>query len=218
MNWTSPATIAWVVLTVMIVARIVWTLRTHDSHRLARFVGWPVDEDGRPGKFYFWEGTFSSEVDRAMSPEYAAKYRWLLSSRSQRLIVVLNVVSWVLCLFGALDLSWNLGFGGSLFSWWFVLAVAAYLLLRASVRVVADAPDELLDERLVAVRNRAYLIAYRWLAMIMFFVFGFMAGVTESDGAPLTGEVLWFGAALLIFVTASLPSMVLAWTGSLKER
>lgn len=223
MNWTSPATIAWVVLTVMIVARIVWTLRTHDSHRLARFVGWPVDEDGRLGKFYFWEGTFSSEVDRAMSPEYAAKYRWLLSSRSQRLVVVLNVVSWVLCLFGALDLSWNLGFGDSFFSWWFALTIAAYLLLRASVRVVADAPDELLDERLVALRHRAYLVAYRWLALLLFLVFGFMVGLAEG-AAPnlpleegLAGDALLFGAITLMFVATSLPSMVLAWTGSLKE-
>ena len=217
MNWTSPATIAVVVLAFMILLRIVWTLRTHDSHRVARFVGWPVDQDGQLGKFHFWLGGFSSEVDRAMSPEFAAKYHWLLSHRSQRLIVVLGVASWLLCLFGALDLSWNLGFGGSLFSWWFVLAIAAYLLLRASVRVVADAPDELLDERLVAIRNRAYLLAYRWLALIMFLVFGYMAGFAAADVGPLTGQALWFGALLLFFVASSLPSMVLAWTGSLKE-
>lgn len=218
MNWTSPTTIIWAALAVLIVARVVWTFRTHDSHRVARFIGWPVDEDGRLGRFYFWEGTFSSEVDRAMSPEFAAKYHWLLSHRSQRLAVVAGVVSWLLCLFGALDLSWNLGFRGSLFSWWFVLTLAAYLLLRTSVRVVADAPDELLDERLVAVRDRAYLVAYRWLGLITFFVFGFMVGFTESDDAPLAGDALWFGATLLLLVTASLPSMVLAWTGSLRER
>lgn len=217
-NWISPATVAWIVLAALIVARAIWTFRRHDSHRLARFVGWPTDARGRLGKFYFWEGTFSSEVDRAMSPEYAARYGWLLSHRSQRLLVVLNVASWFLCLIGALDLPWNLGFGESLFSWWFGVAIGAYLLLRASVRVVADAPDELLDERLVAVRHRAYVVAYRWLALTMGLAFGFTIGFAEADTATLDGRALWFGASILAFVTASLPSMVLAWSGSVKER
>ena len=41
--------------------------------------------------------------------------------------------------------------------------VLLYFVLRRSVRHIADAPDELLDERLILLRNAAYLIAYRWL-------------------------------------------------------
>jgi uncharacterized integral membrane protein len=41
-----------------------------------------------------------------------------------------------------------------------LVTAAAGALLRRSVRLVADAPDEALDERLVAVRDRAYRTAY----------------------------------------------------------
>lgn len=41
-----------------------------------------------------------------------------------------------------------------------------YFLLRKSVRLVADAPEEALDERLVQVRDRSYFVAYRFLALI----------------------------------------------------
>jgi len=50
----------------------------------------------------------------------------------------------------------------------------AYFQLRKSVRNVADAPDELLDERQIAVRNSGYLHAYRYLAGVgILYVFSF---------------------------------------------
>ena len=159
-----------------------------------------------------------------MSPDYATKYRWLLSQRGQRTAVVLNVASWALSIFGALDLSWNLGFGDSFFSWWCVLLLFAYLLVRGSVRVIADAPDDLLDERQIALRNGSYRIAYFWLALIMFFAFGLMSGIGEAAGeAPsepssFTSDAFFFGGPLLLFIAAALPSMVLAWGGGVKER
>jgi hypothetical protein len=36
-------------------------------------------------------------------------------------------------------------------------------LLRQSVRLVADAPEEALDEMLIQLRDRSYFVAYRWL-------------------------------------------------------
>jgi hypothetical protein len=47
---------------------------------------------------------------------------------------------------------------------------AVWFLLRRAVRLVADAPDEALDERLVAIRNRIYLSAYRALATVLGFL------------------------------------------------
>lgn len=41
-----------------------------------------------------------------------------------------------------------------------------YFLLRQSVRLVADAPQEALDERLIRIRDRSYLVAYRWFGVL----------------------------------------------------
>jgi len=224
MNKDSIQTVVWVVLAVALIARAVWVVRKYNDHRTKRFIGWPVDATGTVGKFYWKEGVFSSEVTRAMSPDYATKYRWLLTQRGQRTAVVLNVASWALSIFGALDLSWNLGFGNSFFSWWCVLLLFAYLLVRGSVRLIADAPDDLLDERQIALRNGSYRIAYFWLALIMFFAFGLMSGIGEAGGESpsepslFTFDLFFFGTGLLLFITAALPSMVLAWGGSVKER
>ena len=224
MNRSDLQTIIWIVLAIALVARAAWVIRKYDSQRVKRFIGWPSDDRDKLGKFYWREGVFSSEVTRAMSPDYATKYRWLLSQRGQRTAVVLNVASWALCLFGALDLPWNLGFGGTLLSWWFLLVIVAYLIVRGSVRVIADAPDDLLDERQIALRNGSYRLAYFWLALIMFLAFGLMSGIGEaaadapSDPSPFSTDSFMFGAVLLMFIAAALPSMVLAWGGRVKER
>ncbi len=222
MNQSSTQTIVWIVLVLALVARAVWVIRRYDNHRMKRFIGWPTDASGALGRFHWKEGIFSSEVTRAMSPEFARKYGWLLSHRAQRSIVILNVASWALCIFGAFDLSWNLGFGSSPLSWWFVLVLAAWLLVRSSVRVIADAPDALLDERQIALRNNSYRVAYFWLTWIMFLIFGLLTGiaeaVAESESADFLIDGFVFGFSLLLFISASLPSMVLAWSGSVKER
>jgi hypothetical protein len=52
--------------------------------------------------------------------------------------------------------------------WWSLallvgLDVVLWWTLRKSVRVVADAPDDLLDERQIALRNSAHTVAYHIL-------------------------------------------------------
>lgn len=49
-----------------------------------------------------------------------------------------------------------------------VLIFAFWFLLRQSVRLIADAPEEALDERMIRQRDRSYLIAYRWMALFAF--------------------------------------------------
>jgi len=73
--------------------------------------------------------------------------------------------------------------------------------------MIADAPTELLDERLIAIRDRTYLAAYRWLSFVIGIVFGFAIAGDFSFGVDRWGPVL-FALALLI---AGLPSMILAW-------
>jgi hypothetical protein len=90
----------------------------------------------------------------------------------------------------------------------------AHFQLRKSVRNVADAPDELLDERQIAVRNSGYLHAYRYLAGIgIFYVFFYFFNTTELFQSIFGVPSHNFSQMVFSFCmwTACLPSMVLAW-------
>ncbi|CAB4643827.1 MAG: hypothetical protein F2624_02835 [Actinobacteria bacterium] len=97
-----------------------------------------------------------------------------------------------------------------LFTFWF--------LLRKSVRLVADAPEEALDERLIQIRDRSYVIAYRWLSMLAILLAIGLLGFSiytdsqpESDGfsynIPLTWPQVQAIFWLIFAYTAMLPSM-----------
>lgn len=99
-----------------------------------------------------------------------------------------------------------------------LLLFAFWFLLRQSVRLVADAPEEALDERLIQIRDRGYVIAYRWLALLvislgtalMVFTISVDA-LTESNGftynIPLTWPQVQAVFWLIFAYTAMLPSM-----------
>ncbi len=99
-----------------------------------------------------------------------------------------------------------------------LLIFAFWFLLRQSVRLVADAPEEALDERLIQIRDRSYVIAYRWLALLVIIlgtallVFTiFTDFLPESDGftysIPLTWPQIQAVFWLIFAYTAMLPSM-----------
>lgn len=99
-----------------------------------------------------------------------------------------------------------------------LLIFAFWFLLRQSVRLVADAPEEALDERLIQIRDRSYVIAYRWLALLVIIlgtallVFTiFTDFLSESDGftysIPLTWPQIQAVFWLIFAYTAMLPSM-----------
>jgi hypothetical protein len=79
--------------------------------------------------------------------------------------------------------------------------------LRFSVRLIADAPTELLDERLIAIRDRTYLSAYRWLSFVVGIVVGVGIARDFSFGADHWENVI----VAFIMLIAGLPSMILAW-------
>ena len=99
-----------------------------------------------------------------------------------------------------------------------LLVFTCWFLLRQSVRLVADAPAEALDERLIRIRDRSYVIAYRWLSML-----GLLLGTaliifaiytdfqTEIDrfsyNIPLTWPQVQAIFWLIFAYTAMLPSM-----------
>jgi len=202
-------------------AQAIWIFRKHDTYRLRRILGlWVPGESGprhKLGRFYWKEGVFAGEITQVMSAEYAEKHRWLLSHKNQRRFVVFAAASWLLNFFGAFDLSWNLGFADSLFSWWSILMVASYLLLRQSVRALADAPTELIDERLTAVRDSAYRSAYRLMGWIIPITGGLVIGVAQSADESLTVDHFVFGLFCFGFVFEGLPNMFIAWRGKAKE-
>ena len=97
-----------------------------------------------------------------------------------------------------------------LFTFWF--------LLRKSVRLVADAPEEALDERLIQIRDRSYVIAYRWLSMLAILLATALLGFsiyTDSQAEsivftysiPLTWPQVQAVFWLILAYTAMLPSM-----------
>jgi hypothetical protein len=85
-----------------------------------------------------------------------------------------------------------------------------------SVRVIADLPEEYLDERQARVRDRAFVDAYRWFAGLTLLAatiaLVWFVAVSENDVA--TVEISW-GQAMAVFwafegLALTLPSIVLA--------
>jgi hypothetical protein len=90
-------------------------------------------------------------------------------------------------------------------------SITGFSLLRVSVRGIAEAPDELLDERQRSVRNSNYRYSYLILGYI---VVGFMALLAVGPDVRPFGENpgdAGFIYIALLMTMASLPSMVLAW-------
>lgn len=149
-------------------------------------------------------------ADMADSVMRDTRWDWMRTRRARRAIVGVMIAMLV-----AIPLAWV--FLPSLAALG-VVAIAAIVwwALRMSVRVVADLPQEYLDERQARVRDRAYYDAYRWIAgitlaaataaLIWFVV------VSEDD---LVSIDLTWGVAMAVFWTfeglaLSLPSIALA--------
>ncbi len=109
-----------------------------------------------------------------------------------------------------------------------LLTFVCWFLLRQSVRLVADAPEEALDERMVRLRDRSYLVAYRQLASLSAFLVTalmvysvFTDAQTNSDGFnyqlaftwPQVQALFWlvFGYAFML-PSMSMISLELAKT------
>jgi hypothetical protein len=101
----------------------------------------------------------------------------------------------------------------------YILLIGVFwFLLRKSVRLVADAPQEALDERLIGVRDRSYVIAYRWFTSLAVVLVSLLVGFTIfadsrnlSDGFEYTLNLTWTQILsifwLVIGYSAMLPSM-----------
>jgi hypothetical protein len=88
--------------------------------------------------------------------------------------------------------------------------------LRTAVRRVADLPDEDIDERQIALRDRTYLVAYRILAVTVawFVLAAYIVGDASATRVVSTSVAEWIMSDAMFVViplVAFLPSVVLAW-------
>ena len=158
-------------------------------------------------KFWPIEGVTRNEVIKSQSD---TRLNYLRTCRSRRIMVVgMSLLSLILMISPALSdkaSSYVSAIGG-------LLLLLGYLSIRASVRHIADSPDELLDERQIALRDRSYLHAYRIISVIFIFFLLFLVVLIDlSESAhkieKLVNGSTWFA---LVFFMAGLPSMVVAW-------
>jgi hypothetical protein len=89
--------------------------------------------------------------------------------------------------------------------------IGGYSFLRIAVRSIADAPDELLDERQIAVRNTSFRYAYFILGYIILGLLLLMLLGPELKLFEPEGEDGSYIVIATLFACAALPSMVMAW-------
>lgn len=94
-----------------------------------------------------------------------------------------------------------------------VLGLCLFAFLRQAVRLVSDAPDELLDERQIALRDTNYKASYGCIVWVTF-AYGALLALFTPGGwlHDPVGDRFWMGIAWsYILCASSLPAMVLAW-------
>ena len=171
-------------------------------------------------KIYWFEGVTEKGV-KALLNEENSKFRWLRPQRNRRVLVSLMIVGLIAVAMGSywptLKTNLNLSDGTSVVIYSvtaiFVILVVlgGYSLLRISVRSIADAPDELLDERQIQVRNTSiryayYAMGYVVLTLFLLTFFGPELKLFQAEGND--GSYLMIAT---LFAYASMPSMVMAW-------
>jgi ABC-type transport system involved in cytochrome bd biosynthesis fused ATPase/permease subunit len=149
--------------------------------------------------------------DRANRLMADTHYDWLRTRRAR----VALVVGYVACL-GLVTVCY-LAIGSIAGIVAVLLAICVWVLLRLSVRTIADLPEEYLDERQAALRNAAYVEAYQWLGGLMgLLASGALVAFIVLGQDPDTWSVgITWNAAMAIFwvvlgMVLALPSLVLA--------
>ena len=174
----------------------------------------------KKNKFYWFEGVTEKGV-KSLLNDQNSKYRWLRTQRNRRVLVSLMIVGLIAVAMGSywptLKTNLNLSDGTSVVVYsvtaiFVIFAVlGGYSLLRISVRSIADAPDELLDERQIKVRNTSiryayYAMGYVVLGLLSLMFFGPELKMFQPEGND--GSYLMIAT---VFAYASMPSMVMAW-------
>lgn len=160
-------------------------------------------------RFYWVEGVTRDEVVKSLADQRPTRLR---NQRVRRGLVLLNSLAATLMALSSLIVGTK--FRTYLEALMLLVLFCLYFTLRRSVRHIADAPDELLDERLIGLRNAAYLSAYRYMcgATVTLFLLGYWVLGDILRVSYAESVELWQGPIYsFLMLAASMPSMVLAW-------
>ena len=150
----------------------------------------------KKNKIYWFEGVTEKGVKSLLNDENS-KFGWLRPQRNRRILVVLMAMGQISVAIGSywpiLKTNLNLSDGTSVVVYsvtaiFVIFAVlGGYSLLRISVRSIADAPDELLDERQIQVRNTSirfayYAMGYVVLGLLSLMFFGPDLKMFQAEG------------------------------------
>ena len=169
----------------------------------------------KKNKIYWMEGTTKKDIEGLLNNK---GFNWLRSQKNRRIFVLLYAALLTLLAFGSYYKQFKAWFAQDSFIPLFVLIAVVLLiltgfsLLRVSVRGIAEAPDELLDERQRAVRNSNYRYSYLMLGYV-FIAFMLLLALAPESRPFSSGEQgdAGFVYISLLMTAASLPSMVMAW-------
>ena len=175
----------------------------------------------KKNKIYWFEGVTEKGVKSLLNDE-KSKFRWLRPQINRRMLVLFMALGLVAVAMGSYwptlktgSLSLSSGAEVAIYSVTAIFVVFAvlggYLLLRISVRSIADAPDELLDERQIQVRNTSIRYAYYVMGYIVLALLSLMAIGPELDMFKPKGNDGSYLVIATLFAYASMPSMVMAW-------
>ena len=174
----------------------------------------------KKNKFYWFEGVTEKGVKSLLTDENS-KYRWLRPQRNRRVLVTLMVVGLITVAMGSywptLKTNMNLSSGAEIIVYtvtaiFVIFAVfMGYLFLRISVRGIGDAPNELLDERQIKVRDTSFRYAYYAMGYLIAGLLILMLSGPELKLFEPEGNDGSYVIIAVLFAFSSMPSMVLAW-------
>lgn len=160
-------------------------------------------------KIYWVEGVTKKEVMNSLNDNKPSIFR---NQRNRRMLVgFISLLIVGLALVGFIE---QTKLRTYLEIFLFAVFLLLYFSLRKSVRLIADAPTELLDERQILIRNNAYLYAYRWMTYIALVYIAFWFFIyREIVHFPFQSNEIFFPRTIFTFCCwmACVPSLVLAW-------
>lgn len=147
---------------------------------------------------WLWQTTNRCEVMKDLAD---TRWDWVRTPAGLRAVIALGFF----VLFPGPVIVWFVEDGIGVTPLFLVAGIfGVWFLLRRAVRLVADAPDDALDERLLAIRNRIYLSAFRALATVVgilgisFLIWafgaddGYVITTTLTMTWPQANAVVWF--------------------------
>ena len=171
-------------------------------------------------KIYWFEGVTEKGVKDLLNNENS-KFRWLRPQRNRRVLVGLMVMGFIALTMGSYwptiktDLNLSDGTAVVIYSVTAIFVIfsvlVGYLFLRISVRGIGDAPNDLLDERQIKVRDTSFRYAYYAIGYLIAGLLILMLSGPELKLFEPEGNDGSYVMIAVLFAFASMPSMVLAW-------